>query len=507
MRPEFGPWPGRTSAALSRATAGVRLAGGELRDVVPDGVKVVPDGAIDRAAGIWTALGNRRRERRADRRFAARERPEREPAPDAPQHVVCVVVDALRADALDGDGTPFLSGLSGGDAISTSTWTFPAIASLMSGRYPHDHGAMRRSDSFADSVEDVTGLPEPIPDDEPLLSDALAGAGYRTYGAFGFVVPFLALRGRFETHALYEDAPAARLLADHAAWLADHREERTFSYLHLADCHEPVDPPAGYWEAHGVADLPGIRGWRHEDVVEPTPTVERFRRHRRRLYDAAVEYVDNRLSAHHNRVSDLAGGDVALAVVGDHGEGFWERAAFHAEHFADPRPAHCVGHGGAPYEAVVRVPVRTAGLGVARADADGCGNERERLTSLLDAAPTIAEVVGVDLPDAPDAVPLGRSIPDERVVLVEGVRYGYEKKAAYVRGGEQTWKRLVSRGDDVDTTIELPGAVHRPPPEAIGRRLRDALPSWPGENRTRPGRTDGELSSDLERRLDRLGYR
>ncbi|MFC7157348.1 sulfatase-like hydrolase/transferase [Halomarina halobia] len=491
--PQRRPPGAREASRLAKA--GARILGEGLR-------RAAPARAVDRASDVRTALETRRRERRADRRFDARRRAEREPRSDAPRHVVCVVVDALRADALDGTVTPFLSGLTGGDAISTSTWTFPAVSSLLTGRYPYEHGATRRSDSFADSVRDVTGLPRAVPDDEPLLSDALAGAGYRTYGAFGFVVPFLALRGRFETHALYRDAPAERILADHAEWLAEHRDERTFSYLHLADLHEPVDPPTGYWSAHGVADLPGIRGWRHEDVVESTPTVERFRRHRRRLYDAAAEYVDNRLSAHHNRVADLADGGVALAVVGDHGEGFWERAGFHADNFADPRPAHCVGHGGAPYEAVTRVPLRTAGLGdgPAAADADG------RLSSLVDVAPTIAEAVGVELPEC-SGVPLTRSPPDDRVVLVEGVRYGYEKKAAYTREDGRAWKLVVSRGDDVAATFALPAETRRAPPGNVEARLRDALPPWPDEATTVDERTDDRLSSDVERRLERLGYR
>lgn len=491
--------------------------------------------------------GDADRERRADRAFRERAdgRPDRSPDPDAPRHVVCVVVDALRADAVDPAYAPFLDDVVDVAAISPSTWTFPAVTSLLSGTYPHRHGATRSTDGFEDSVADVTPLPEPT--EATLLPDALAEAGYATYGAFGFVVPFLALEGHFATHRLYDDAPAGEILADHADWLASHREQPTFSYLHLADLHEPVDPPDGYLTAHEVDEgIPGVDSWRHEDVVEPTPTVERYRDHRRRLYRAAVEHVDNRLAAHRRRVDDLlgsgsggdggrAGGeaDVAHVVTADHGEGFWERAELHAGRFADPRPAYCVGHGGPPWEPVVRVPLGVSGLDVAVSP--------DRRTSLVDVAPTVAQAVGVELggnaaPGPVDGVALSEPVPDDRRVLVEGARYGYEKKAVYGDGH----KLIASRGDDEALALSLPDGEAVDVPDAVEASLRESLPPWPGERGEGSergeggekdeegderherdetdvdvegdggdGRSDGDgrsVAPDVEERLERLGY-
>jgi hypothetical protein len=474
--------------------------GRRVRRVVPDGVTAPLDDA--------SADARRRvRERRADRTFERRDaRTETASlASDAPGHVVCVVADALRADALDPDLTPFLSSLAGTDAVAPATWTYPSVTSLLSGTYPHVHGAMRRSDSYENSVADVAGLP---PQSEAtLLTDRLDALGYDTYGAFGFVVPFLALRGRFDRHVLYDDADAGRLLSDHLAWLSDRRDGRTFSYLHLADLHEPVDPPRAYRDERGVEDVPGVEGWRHEDVVESTPTVDRFRENRRRLYDAAVEYADNRLAAYHRRATDVVD-DVRFVFTADHGEGFWERARFHADRFADPRPAYCVGHGGGPYEAITRVPVRVDGFELAGDD---------RPTSLVDIAPTVLSAVAGGRPaafgdpdgdgeDGTDAVgvPLGRSVPTDRIRLVEGTRYGYEKKAAYADGR----KLVVSRGDDVSVGFSLPDEeVTALPPEATSR-LSDALPPWPGEgDAAADADARRDVPGDVARRLERLGYR
>ena len=458
--------------------------------------------ALDRASG--TRLADRYRERRADRAFRDRALRDRatspgRPASDAPEHVVVVAVDCLRADALESPEahcassapTPFLDGLDGATAIAPSTWTFPSVTSLLTGQYPHRHGATRRTDSFEDSVADVIGLPPKS--SATGIAELFAGAGYDTYGGFGMLVPFLALSGRFRTHRLHDDAAADRVLADHLSWLRERRDRPTFSYLHLADPHEPVAPPRDYRQAHDVdASIPDIRGWRYEDVVEDSPAVERYRDHRRRLYRAAVEYADNRLGAYYRRVSELAG-DVAFAVVGDHGEGFWERARHAADNFADSRPARCVGHGGAPYEAITRVLLRTAGRDL---DADFGSDD---LLSLVDLAPTLADAAGLDL-DA-DGASLRREVPDDRTLLVESVRYGYEKRAAYADGH----KLVVSQGDDYAEGFAVPEDEPADLPPDLESDLRAALPRWPDGERVEE--TEAGASRSVERRLADLGYR
>lgn len=50
---------------------------------------------------------------KADRHFSAKELPKSVPSDSAPDHIVCVVVDALRADHVDDELTPYLSSLQG----------------------------------------------------------------------------------------------------------------------------------------------------------------------------------------------------------------------------------------------------------------------------------------------------------------------------------------------------------------------------------------------------------
>ena len=441
----------------------------------------LPAGVKRRLAGPY----NRVQIARADREFRGRDLPTLDPAVDAPRHVVCVVVDALRADAIDPGTTPYLADRHVGSAVTPAPWTFPAVASLVTGQYPHEHGAMRTSDDADCGATDLV-LPPDLPADRQTLPEVFAAAGYDTYGGFAFHMPFFALGGRFETHALYDDAPAASVLDDFADWFAPRDDERTFSYLHLGDLHEPVDPPARYWDAHDVdGDVGGLSRWRYETDSDPGPEGKHYREHRRRLYSAAADYVDDRLAA----LADVVTGrdDVALVVTADHGEALWEWTAFDAARFVDSRPAHGVDHGGTPYESGARVPLVL----------DGLDGEADGPVSLVDLAPTLLDSLG-----HPDAIPttgytLATAPPEDRVLLTEAARYGHEKKAVY----QNEWKLLVSKGDDRAVGFRVPDEEPVQLPDPVERRLTEALPAWPDGDRP-----EQQVSGVARDRLEDLGY-
>lgn len=462
-------------------------------------VNVVPHRVTRRFSGPY----NRWHSLKADWRFHRRRRdfPELSPNPDAPRHVVCVVVDALRSDVIDMELTPFLDGLDGTDAVTPSPWTFPAVSSIITGRYPHEHGAVRQSDEIPEKLT----LP-PTSSRELTLPEAFASAGYDTYGAFGFLMPFLPLSGRFRTHTLYSNAPAERILAEYESWVGTRTKDRTFAYLHLADPHIPVDPPHPYWRDHGVdRSIPDIKRWDYADVTgwKPPddglppgwasnaddgshPDAERYREHRARLYRASVDYVDDQLDAFHDRLAARLDGELLFVVLSDHGEGFWEQAAFDAGHFVDSRPAYAARHGGTPYEAIARVPLLTDGLSL----------PDDSPVSLIDIAPTLLELLGHR--DAVDTT--GRSLledpPTDRALLTESARYGHEKKAVTIDG----WKLIASRGDDVVAEFSLPEETPAEIPESIKRSAIDSLPPWP------EGEAPTTIDPAVEKRLERLGY-
>ena len=111
----------------------------------------------------------------------------------APPNVVLAVLDTVRADHLSCYGyprptTPTIDALAAaGDrydlARSTSSWTLPSHASMLTGRYPFHHGAQARKDPRTGVVHELP-LREQGPGGEPLptLAEALGGVGYQSFG-------------------------------------------------------------------------------------------------------------------------------------------------------------------------------------------------------------------------------------------------------------------------------------------------------------------------------------
>ena len=425
-------------------------------------------------------------ERQANHTFKNRAQPDVATSSTSPRHVLCIVVDALRADMVSRELTPFLANLDGSTAVAPAPWTFPSVSSLLTGQYPHTHEAMRQTDNPDNATEAELTLPPKLSETVQTLPDYLAGAGYETYGGFAFQMPFLAASGRFQTHRLYSDADVTQVLDEYLDWVRTRRNRPTFGYLHLSDLHEPVTPPAEYWDTHEVnRDIPNITGWDYTDGID-SETAEQYRTHRHRLYRAGVDYVDDQLASFFEELIQKFDTDPVVVVTSDHGEALWEQADFDAEHFYDSRPAYAVGHGGTPYESVARVPL----LGY---NVDVSGQN----TSLVDVTPTLLEWLGIEPLSAMDGHALSDSVPDNRIRLIEATRYGYERKAAY----RDEWKLVVSPGDDEAVGFSLPDETPTVLPDDVRTDLQKAFPQWPD------GEAERTVDGAVQQRLESLGYK
>jgi arylsulfatase A-like enzyme len=283
--------------------------------------------------------------------------------PNAPKNspnILVLVVDALRADHLSAYGyarptSPNIDrlareGVLFEHAFATSPWTLPSHASLLTGRFPFEHGV---------------GWREPrslITRRDPTLGEALLARGYRT-AAFsansfwftrerGFDRGFVhfedyfhswtdalsrTLYGRlFERFVLrrigFEDIPARkRALGINDAllrWIDRDRTIPFFVFVNYMDTHDPYLPPQPYRSRFSRVKAPGgIINWR-VGRSHPALTPEQLQ-NEIDAYDGAISYVDHAVGQliEDLRRRDLMG-NIVIVVTSDHGEAFGEHGVY-----------------------------------------------------------------------------------------------------------------------------------------------------------------------------------
>lgn len=269
-------------------------------------------------------------------------------------NVLIVVMDTVRADHLSALGysrptTPNLDRLASQgvlfeNAFSTSSWTLPAHASLLTGRFPFEHGA---------EVTSYDGR-------YPTLPEAFEERGYRT-GAFsantyyfarenGFGRGFQSFDGAFDSIAdelirtmygrlivaLYEQTTHADLPGRKSAdlinahflgWLQEDSARPFFAVLNYFDAHAPYLPPAPYRARFAKRPDPGgiLNPWGDRDVLDRPEDA----RGEIAAYDGGIAYIDAQIGLLMDalRQRGLAQ-NTLLVVVSDHGEYFGEHGLY-----------------------------------------------------------------------------------------------------------------------------------------------------------------------------------
>jgi arylsulfatase A-like enzyme len=285
-----------------------------------------------------------------------------------PRNVVLLVLDTVRADALEPYGAPSgaspaiaslaASGAARDDVFSTACWTLPAHASLFSGQLPRALGLGQ-----APGGSPVGAKPVLQSQRDRLLPEVLRRAGWETRAcsanvwvsaAAGFDTGFDVfeevetgrrqaeleredLRGRLawarEGLRAQADDGAAAAEAVLERWLAEPREKPFFWFVNLVEAHSPYLPPKPY------ADLGAIERMRAADearrylnlsaiwqacltgAVPPEDALERMRH----LYARSVRLADDWVERLLSRL-ESAGvlDDTLVLVTSDHGENFGE---------------------------------------------------------------------------------------------------------------------------------------------------------------------------------------
>jgi len=316
-------------------------------------------------------------------------------------------VDTLRADAVGYSGapgaaaTPVLDALARESAVFTRcrapcSWTKPSTASLLTGLYPSQHGAV-----------DFESL---LPGEAVTLAEVLRAAGWRTAAfsdnpfvspEFGFGQGFESFSGRHPSPlargtlllqafaqvrlriaggAAFSFGPgvdlgADRILGDGVDFLLRQGDARpAFAYCHLIEPHYPYTPPPPFDGGRPRVDPPHSSGILPFDSFPDVPAAEAATM--RANYLGEVSAADAAIGRAVERLRKAGTLDRTLLVVtSDHGEEFHEHGGW--------------THGQSLYEELVRVPLLLRGPGVP------AGRTCNGLASLVDVAPTILELARV----------------------------------------------------------------------------------------------------------------
>ena len=458
--------------------------------------------------------------------------------------VLLVSIDTLRADALGCYGnanarTPTIDSLAAEgvlfeDATSQANTTVPSHATMLSGLYPIEHGAVSNG--------------RPLSSRARTLGDLLA----RTHHTAGFVSGFTlvdescGLASRFDWYddqllawrwlprvverlhlvgALIRlaerrgldirraDRPAEETVDAALAWLATRGDEPLFTFVHLYDPHVPYEPPAAFARLHD-ANYEGSRNWydldagARERLVKDPSQVARMKA----LYAGEVSYADAQLARLLEGLRASGRLERTLVILAsDHGEGMGSHG-------------YWFDHGTFLFDEELHVP-----LVLRLPKAAHAGRRVKEQVRLLDVAPTVLDVLGLQ-PATPlsgaSLLPLAQGLPDDRrrpsfaLADIAGSLSGFE-----LRGQRQSLRtarcKLVwtsSHWLDAERVPEREEfyTLDTDPSEQTDLRANGAVPFQPFDElqrdlstwreRTGSAANDAELRDDVVEQLRKLGY-
>lgn len=416
-----------------------------------------------------------------------------------PPDVVLLVVDTLRADHVGAYGgarptSPAIDQLAAQGvrferAYASSPWTLPSTATILTGRAPSAHGAVRVGQRLSPAA---LTLPERLQD-----------AGYSTVAlsANPFVSATWGLEQGFDLFEQPLRAPGDHSSADalvrRGLELLDGECARPcLLYLHFIDPHDPYTPH----EAHDFDPGPTGRLVGGEEIgvlrrLDPALQAEELA--------FIVASYDEEIAATDAAVGRLLGGleargrrnDAVIALTADHGEEFMGRG--------------WLGHTRTLYEELLRVPLVVVAPGVAP-------ELRTEPVGLQQLAPTLAQLAGLPSGAAP-GLPLGSAktlihtvfSEVDFVPMNESERLKTAKKQAVIEGDWKLIRDGRGGGTELFHLATDPGertnlAVAEPEKRAELERALDAAAALAGAAPL--PRQETRMSDEEQEQLRHLGY-
>lgn len=339
------------------------------------------------------------------------------PPRQGPPNLLLISVDTLRRDHVGcygyaTDTTPHLDALAAtgavfDNALSTSSWTLPAHATMLTGRYPSGHGL----------VDDDTQLAATV----GTVAEALRGGGYHTFATVAHVY-VSSEYGLDRGFAAFDDDlleggarnPRGASVTERFTKLLREApaDQPFFGFVHYFDPHWDYEPPAPFDRRFTDSKYDGAIDGSLAALLEaqkagPLSTADLGQLVA--LYDGEIAYVDAQIGRILDELDDLGQREHTVVVVtADHGEEFGEHANY--------------GHGKTLYGEQIHIPMIVAG-----SDRLVAGSHRAEMVSLVDLAPTLRDLAALSPDPAADGLSLlGDAEP--RTLFAETRRMGIEQQ-------------------------------------------------------------------------------
>jgi arylsulfatase A-like enzyme len=352
------------------------------------------------------------------------------PRPD----IVLITLDTTRADRLGcygygGETTPNLDRVAKEAVVytraySTTSWTFPAHASLFTGKFTASHGARYHPEGSLLLTSVVSG-PERwgqlrvrgLGEGERTLAAILSEAGYSTGAVVAgpWLKRVMGLDGGFGHYdddgiASMNGRPAPQVTDRALAWIAGNTAPPFFLFLNYFDPHQPLKAHRGF-----IRDLPAGGG-------SKVPKGQRSQ-----LYDSEIRFMDHHLGRLFQGLRRLDRYERSwIIITSDHGELLGEHGL--------------IGHANTLHEEIVHVP-----LIVKYPSGEGPTGTDDSEVQLVDVFATILDRLGLAVPPGVQGNPLNEV---RHPVIAELFPLEFMRRA--LRDSTEEWRgdvRTLHRGD------------------------------------------------------------
>jgi arylsulfatase A-like enzyme len=439
------------------------------------------------------------------------------PLPEAsPRNLLLICIDTVRADVFYGLGEAHKDSLSAWQddalvfeqAISSSSWTVPALGSVFSGLWQSGHGGGRLPDVNIGGLMLSTALNEGV----PLLAEAAEQEGFDTAAlsaspwtnspddAMGLTRGFKEKQklGRLGSRAAFGQMNAI---------LAQKLEDTPFFYyLHFMEAHDWHVTAEPVLDARIAKFSPEERALFLQVAPPQACKDEQSLLCKRYLvYASAVKRLRESIAAMLTRMEEKGLlEDTVVVVFSDHGEEFGDHANDkRIQKTVGSSPNKFVGHGQSMYQELLHVPII-----VWHPKYDGAGIDE--LVSLVDIGPTVARWLDIEFLPAQwpgyyldnYLQPSQKSL--ERVAYASGIANGEQQISAQQGTRKSIWYMVSDENSYFDLASD-PYESHSAPRDNFVLRF-DGLFLDYARSMQNKERKPALLTDEQIRKLQSIGY-